>query len=265
VAACRLYWSRHRERLGLDAILAERAAAGLGGEEAAALGGGAAAALPSLQGWAPLLDRLQQEEQAATLQRQALSAAAAVLGTPGEPNWGAALASAACAAVVAEHDGPPPVPPALAMPPPAGGAAPPLHALPAVPMPQLQPIATGPADAKPVAAVAAAAAAAVKREDESGEGGAASGAEAAAAIGSAAAALLPQEELDKLQMLLQPGELTNQTLSQLRSITAPGGGWESVGFWYPVEKQPLRAPFGHPTTAAAATCRGSGTQPCPLL
>lgn len=109
VAATRLYWSRHRERLGLDGIMAERAAAGLP-DEAPAPG---AAGLPDLQAWAPLLDHLQK--QAAAAGGPAADAAAAALQQPGAPadeatamqTDGEAAAASAAAPAAGEGAAPP--------------------------------------------------------------------------------------------------------------------------------------------------------------
>lgn len=175
VAATRLYWSRHRERLGLDAILAERAAAGLGPEEAApgaplqlapdlaaqlaagggAVGGSAAGMLPGLQAWAPLLDSLRQQAggtpSAAAAEQQAAAAAA---GGPAPMQLELATEAAAAAAAGGE--------PGEA---PAGGAA-------EQQQQQLQEQEGGPAEAE---------------------------------FAHSAASLIPKEELSKLQSLLEPG------------------------------------------------------------
>lgn len=233
VAATRLYWSRHRERLGLDAIMAERAAAGLGTEDPMpGAATAAAAALPSLQSWAPLLDQLQQQQQAgqasagkagavpsaaalfaaAEAQQHQLavpgglppasqglplggiSEAGSVAATPAvtpraaltDGDVAADVARRAVAAVIAAHDGPP-----------TGhntaGAA-------ATAVPTAVAAAAAP-DGAP-AGVAAAPPAAPPAPG-AGEGGEA----VRAAVSSAAASLLPLEELEKLQGLLQPGGL----------------------------------------------------------
>ncbi|KAL4451554.1 hypothetical protein ABPG75_007216 [Micractinium tetrahymenae] len=244
VAATRLYWSRHRDRLGLDAIMAERAAAGLGAEEAVPGAAAAAAALPNLQGWAPLLDQLQQQQQQQAGQGPAreaapLSSAAALFaaaesqqqlaGPGGLPAAGQPLPLAATA---------------------EGGS---LAATPAVtPRARMSEdevaadvarcavaaaIAAhdGPPTARAASAAAAAAAPAAAAA-VAGELGAAAlpaaavaaageeGAAVNAAVSSAAASLLPHEELGKLQGLLQPGGLLfefaggPEQASQLREL-----------------------------------------------
>ncbi len=241
VAATRLYWSRHRERLCLDAIMAERAAAGLGAEEPMPGAAAAAAALPNLQGWAPLLDQLQQQQQqqagqgqgpageaaavpsaaalfaAAEAQHQPLAApgglpavdqgppradpaeAGSLAATPAatpravlsDAEVAADVARCAVAAAIAAHDGPPAAPAAAPTALPAAATA---------TLPAAAATAANSAAAAPAAPPAPPAVPAVPAVPSAAGGEAVS-----AAFSSAAASLLPLEELQKLQGLLQPG------------------------------------------------------------
>lgn len=216
VAATRLYWSRHRERLALDAIMAERAAAGLGPEDHApgaatavpiAPAAAAAAGLPDLQqAWAPLLDHFQR--QAAAGEAPANPAAAAE-AAGAQPGGAAAGAEPAAAAAQADAAGPGVEPTAMQVDAPAAAAA-----------VKPEPVAA----AGPAAPAAAAEGAEQPAADEGaaqpgatlpvGEPTAAGGEAAAFPMPSAAeaASLLPREELTKLQTLLEPGQLNQGVL-----------------------------------------------------
>lgn len=216
VAATRLYWSRHRERLGLDGIMAERAAAGLGPEDhapgaAAAVPVGpaaaAAAGLPDLQqAWAPLLDHLQRQATAGegSADLGAAPAPAGDAAAAAGPESAAAAPQAAAAAATEpgaepaamQVDAPAETAAIKPEPEPAAGAA-------------AQPLGAAAAAGGEQPPAAEAAAAQSGAPPPAGEQAAVPGGEGAAAAPLAtaaeAASLLPREELAKLQTLLEPG------------------------------------------------------------
>ncbi|PRW20913.1 hypothetical protein C2E21_8607 [Chlorella sorokiniana] len=214
VAATRLYWSRHRERLGLDGIMSERAAAGLGPEDHApgaatavpvAPAAAAAAGLPDLQqSWAPLLDHLQRQGTAGEVPADlaALPAPAEAAAAGAQPA-AAPAAGAAAAEAVAEPD-------AMQVDATAEAAAvkPEPEAAAGLPAQPLDATAAAAAGLEQAAAAEGAAAQAGVAPSVGEQAAAAAGGEGAATpvtTAAEAASLLPREELTKLQTLLEPG------------------------------------------------------------
>jgi hypothetical protein len=221
VAATRLYWSRHRERLGLDGIMSERAAAGLGAEEPSPNAGPAAAAvaaiagLPNLQAWAPLLDQLQRQQQ--EQQHQAALALVASTPVPGVTSPGAAAAQSAAQTPAAT---PAPVRPTAleaALAPSPGGV---IAAAAIAAVLRAEQEAAAAADNMEVDTAAPAALGGAAPGQQQGQlQGQGSGAEVLnAAVSSAAASLLPKDELDKLQTLLEPGTCCAYLSLQIRAV-----------------------------------------------
>lgn len=216
VAATRLYWSRHRERLGLDAIMAERAAAGLGAEDHApgaatavpVAAAAAAAGLPDLQqSWAPLLDHLQRQAaggegpaDAAAAKPAAGEPAAAQPGggaAEGEPGSGqtAAAAEAAAGREAMQVDAPAAAEAAAVKPEPEQAAPAPAGAGAAAA--GTDQAAAGEGKLEPAAAPVA--------SEQAGAAGIGEAVPLPLASAAEAASLLPREELAKLQTLLEPG------------------------------------------------------------
>jgi hypothetical protein len=257
VAATRLYWSRHRERLGLDGIMAERAAAGLGAEEPSPNAGPAAAAvaaiagLPNLQAWAPLLDQLQrqQQEQQEQQEQQHQAALALVVSTPvpGVTSPGATAAQSAAQTPAAT---PAPVRPtaleAALAPSPGGVIA--AAAIAAVLRAEQEDAAAAAADNMEVDAAAPPALGGAAPGQQQGQlQGQGSGSEVLnAAVGSAAASLLPRDELDKLQTLLEPGVRCAHTFGEFRPCRLELSCLQSLAGCFSAGLLPALLPISHP-------------------
>ena len=199
LAATRLFWSRHRVRLGLDALMVEREnVASAAATPTASPAAASAALLPDVQAWASLLQQLQlQQQRQAAAAATTTAAATAPLTAPAPPDGNVEEAKPLANGGTAHQ----PAPAAAAVPADAEDATP-----------------TAMADGGDVADGACTSAAALAAGDETAGTGTQVAAAAAEppepkqpplvdddASADIAAAVVAHEELDKVHRLLEPG------------------------------------------------------------